>query len=117
MPNKLANDIHAPRHATAGADPITPAAIGAVPATRTVNGKALSADVVLALADVLAGPMDLAKAPIGSIFAVVKVAANWTWGGTVVTARPSLRSDIHMISVSTDGTVPSWALATDIPLT
>ena len=38
---------HAASHATAGGDPVTPAAIGAVPETRTVNGLALSADIVI----------------------------------------------------------------------
>lgn len=43
---------HANTHAKDGSDPITPANIGAVPTTRTVNGKALSANITLAASDV-----------------------------------------------------------------
>ena len=47
---------HAASHATGGTDAITPSSIGAVPTTRTVNGKALSSDVTLAASDVSAVP-------------------------------------------------------------
>lgn len=45
---------HASKHASGGSDPITPANIGAVPTSRTVNGKALSANITLAASDVSA---------------------------------------------------------------
>lgn len=47
---------HASRHATAGADPIAPADIDAVPTSRTVAGKALASDITLAASDVGAVP-------------------------------------------------------------
>ena len=43
---------HASSHASGGSDAITPASIGAVPTSRTVNGKALSADINLSASDV-----------------------------------------------------------------
>lgn len=48
----------------------------------------------------------------GSCFYVQKVGANWEYPkGTTITARPTSRLDVKMISVSTDGTVPSFAIA------
>jgi len=49
-------DSHHARHATGGADALAPADIGAVPATRTVNGHALSSNVSLTYSDVSAVP-------------------------------------------------------------
>ena len=48
---------HASSHATGGSDAITPADIGAVPTSRTVNGKALSANITLSASDVGAATM------------------------------------------------------------
>lgn len=50
---------HASRHGKDGTDPLTPAMIGAVPTTRKVNNKELSADITLSSADVLAAPRGL----------------------------------------------------------
>lgn len=45
---------HKNSHKTGGADAITPSDIGAVPTSRTVNGKALSANITLSASDVKA---------------------------------------------------------------
>lgn len=47
---------HADNHAIGGGDVVTPESIGATPASRTVNGKALSADITLSASDVGARP-------------------------------------------------------------
>ena len=49
---------HAATHASGGGDPIAPESIGAVPATRKINSKALSADISLTAADVGAAAAD-----------------------------------------------------------
>ncbi len=72
---------------------------------------------LLTLADAAAlqgvlGEISLALAAPGSEFKVVKNGANWEWPrGTVITERPTARTDLIMVSRSTDGTVPSFALA------
>ena len=47
---------HANNHAIGGGDVVTPESIGATPTSRTVNGKALSADITLSASDVGARP-------------------------------------------------------------
>lgn len=68
---------HAARHASGGADAVTPGAIGAVPVERTVNGKALGANVVLSAADVGAVALANGKASAEAISAgVVQVTTS-----------------------------------------
>ena len=57
------------------------------------------------------GVPTLANAPSGMTFTVYKNGANWVYNGVTITSRPSSRTDLTMIAISTDGTVPSFALA------
>ena len=77
-PQSFAPSVHASTHASNGSDPITPPSIGAVPTSRTVNGKALSENVTLLGTDILVDGLDdttvgqllnilyLSKAPLNS---------------------------------------------------
>lgn len=73
-------------------------------------------DAINSLADQIADfgstTQTLAMLAPGLSFYVQKVGANWEYPrGTVISARPTSRTDIKMISVSTDGTVPNFAIA------
>lgn len=52
FPSSMTPSSHASTHKTGGSDAISPSDIGAVPTSRTVNGKALSSDVSLTASDV-----------------------------------------------------------------
>jgi hypothetical protein len=56
----------------------------------------------------------LAQLTPGASFKVYKVGANWKFPGSTgatITARPTARTDLTMESVSTDGSVPTFAIA------
>lgn len=56
----------------------------------------------------------LAEAIPGTVFEVVYNGTNWLYAGTVVTSRPTNRTDLVMQCVNAiDTTVPSWAIAGD----
>lgn len=61
----------------------------------------------------------LAMLPPGAVFEVVKVGSSWLLGGVgaALSARPSVQSGVRMISLSSDGTYPSFAITNDITLT
>lgn len=86
---------HASSHKSGGTDPITPENIGAVPTSRTVNSKALSANITLSASDVGALP-----------------------SSTVIPSKTSqLTNDSGYITgyTETDPTVPAWAKAASKP--
>ncbi len=80
-----------------------------------------AATITAALATKITGSgglVPLSAMESGGIFVVTKVSTNWKYAGATITARPSSRTDLFMFSVSTDGTVPSFAQADhDIALT
>lgn len=56
----------------------------------------------------------LAEAAPGTVFEVLYDGTNWTYAGTIVTARPTNRTDLVMQCVnSIDTSVPAWAIAGD----
>ena len=56
----------------------------------------------------------LAEAIPGTVFEVVYNGTDWLYAGTVVTSRPTNRTDLVMQCVNAiDTTVPSWAIAGD----
>lgn len=56
----------------------------------------------------------LSEVAPGTTFDVVYDGTNWSYAGTVVTARPTSRTDIVMQCVNAvDATVPAWAIAGD----
>lgn len=63
------------------------------------------------------GTLTLAQMPPGTVFFVSKSGANWLFAGSTVTTRPTSRTDMMMISVSGDGTTPTFAITGDIGLT
>ena len=113
---------HHARHSSGGADPITPADIGAVPTTRTVNSKALSSNITLAASDVGAVPT---TRTVNS----KALSSNITLTASDVAAVPTTRkvnnkalsSDITLSAsdvsaVPTTRTVNSKALSSNITL-
>jgi len=56
----------------------------------------------------------LAEAAPGTVFEVVYNGTDWLYAGSVVTSRPTNRTDVVMQCInSIDTTVPSWAIAGD----
>lgn len=94
--------LHATRHATGGADPITPTSIGAVPASRTVAGKALSSNVTVAPAD-LTGATTTGIAVMTATDAPTALTAL----GAAPTASPTLTGTVIVptAAVGTNSTV------------
>jgi len=86
----FAPSTHAAQHGKNGSDPVTPAAIGAVPTGRKVNGKDLSADITLGVADIsgavpdtrkvngkaLSADLSLTAADVGALAESVPVCAD-----------------------------------------
>lgn len=46
----------------------------------------------------------LSSLPAGIVFQVLRVGSDWTYGGNIVTARPTARTDLHMHAIG--GSVP-----------
>lgn len=61
----------------------------------------------------------LAMLPPGAVFEVVKVGSSWLLGGvgSALSSRPAVAAGVRMISLSSDGTFPSFAITNDITLT
>lgn len=56
----------------------------------------------------------LAEAVPGTVFEVIYDGTNWSYAGSVVTSRPTNRTDLVMQCVNPiDTSVPSWAIAGD----
>lgn len=94
--------------------PSTAADVGAVPTSRTIAGLDLTANRTVAELIAALGPLTLANNAPGTDFQVEYDGTNWSYAGTVVTARPTARTDLTMQCVNTiDTTTPSWALPKD----
>lgn len=114
---------HASRHATGGADAVSPASIGAVPTTRTVNGHALSSNVSVTYADVGAVPTTR-KVNSKALSSDISLTASDV--GAVPTTRTvnnkALSSNVTLVAsdvsaVPVGRTVNGKALSSDISLT
>ena len=114
---------HASRHATGGADEVTPASIGAVPTSRTVNGHALTGNISITAAD--AGAVPTTRTVNNK-----SLASNITLAASDVGAVPTTRtvnskalsSNITLVAsdvsaVPIGRTVNNKSLGSDITLT
>lgn len=70
-------------------------------------------------APTVTGPLALANLPAGALFAVYWSTTDSAWHfpgitGAVVTARPTNRTDVHMMAVGNTANRPTFALGSDI---
>lgn len=63
--------------------------------------------------DGISGTLDLSKTAPGSIFVINYVSGSWRYNNTVITTRPSSRSDIRMWAIG-GATPPGFALTHDL---
>lgn len=90
---------HKNSHKTGEADAISPSDIGAVPTSRTVNGKALSANITLSASDVSAyskSETNTLLANKENSFSVLPLNKGGTGANNIGTARANLGIDKHI---------------------